>query len=265
MTWKSISLINPDVMYGTFLARFLASTGIKVHRQCWRWQNKLLGEKFQAHLSQRRANSVFWTEYEYEYYSVWEIWANTNTNTIRVQKCRQACSSHCNLDLWDECRNPLRAGAEKVEVKLSHMLCTKLGGDELSALPHTFILMWSHFCSLKFITKCLKTRSKLEALSFTASNVWEHGFVLIFNCISHQISLISAARSLLQLPQISGDMYFSLSLLFHICFNFVLHICAFVICCRHWPAYFVEWKGNVVALPSILHPFSEGCSNRLFF
>lgn len=148
---------------------------------------------------------------------------------------------------------------------MSHLLCTKLGGDELSALPRTFILMWSSFCSLKFITKCLKTRSKLEALSFTASNVWEHGFVLIFNCISHQISLISAARSLLQLPQISGDMYFSLSLLFHICFNFFLHICAFVLCCRHWPAYFVEWKGNVVALPSILHPFSEGCSNRLFF
>ena len=148
---------------------------------------------------------------------------------------------------------------------MSHLLCTKLGGDELSALPRTFILMWSSFCSLKFITMCLKTRSKLEALSFTASNVWEHGFVLIFNCISHQISLISAARSLLQLPQISGDMYFSLSLLFHICFNFFLHICAFVLCCRHWPAYSVEWKGNVVALPSILHPFSEGCSNRLFF
>ena len=34
---------------------------------------------------QRWANSVFRTEYEYEYYSVSEIWPNTNTNTIRVQ------------------------------------------------------------------------------------------------------------------------------------------------------------------------------------
>ena len=33
---------------------------------------------------QRWANSVFGTEYEYDYYSVSEIWPNTNTNTIRV-------------------------------------------------------------------------------------------------------------------------------------------------------------------------------------
>ena len=36
-------------------------------------------------IRQRWANSVFRTEYEYEYYSVSEFWPNTNTNTIRVQ------------------------------------------------------------------------------------------------------------------------------------------------------------------------------------
>ena len=37
-------------------------------------------------LCQRWANSVFGTKYEYEYYSVSEIWPNTITHTIRVQK-----------------------------------------------------------------------------------------------------------------------------------------------------------------------------------
>ena len=32
---------------------------------------------------QRWANTVFWTEYEYEYYSESEFWPNTNTNNIR--------------------------------------------------------------------------------------------------------------------------------------------------------------------------------------
>ena len=36
--------------------------------------------------NQRWENSVFGTEYKYEYYSVSEIWPNTNTNTIRVPK-----------------------------------------------------------------------------------------------------------------------------------------------------------------------------------
>ena len=35
--------------------------------------------------SQRWANSVFWTEYKYEYYSESEFWPNTNTNNIRAQ------------------------------------------------------------------------------------------------------------------------------------------------------------------------------------
>ena len=39
--------------------------------------------------------------------------------------------------------------------------------------------------SLKFITKCLKTPSKIEGLSFTASNLGNMDFFLIFNCISH--------------------------------------------------------------------------------
>ena len=33
--------------------------------------------------NQRWANTVFWTEYEYEYYSESEFWPNTNTNNIR--------------------------------------------------------------------------------------------------------------------------------------------------------------------------------------
>ena len=32
---------------------------------------------------QRWANTVFWTEYEYEWYSESEFWPNTNTNNIR--------------------------------------------------------------------------------------------------------------------------------------------------------------------------------------
>ena len=33
---------------------------------------------------QRWANTVFWTEYEYEEYSEQEFWPNTNTNNIRI-------------------------------------------------------------------------------------------------------------------------------------------------------------------------------------
>ena len=115
--------------------------------------------------------------------------------------------------LWDECRDPLRAGAKKVEVKLGHLLCTKLGGNDSSAVPCTLSLVCSQKKSLKFITKCLKTPSKLERLSCTASKVGDHGFVLIFNCISHQISLRLAARALPQLPQKWESMD---------CFNFQL-------------------------------------------
>ena len=42
----------------------------------------LMVEKWGS-LWQRWANTVFWTEYEYEYYSESEFWPNTNTNNIR--------------------------------------------------------------------------------------------------------------------------------------------------------------------------------------
>ena len=37
-------------------------------------------------LNQRWANSVLMTEYEYEYYSTFKKWPNTNTNIIRFEK-----------------------------------------------------------------------------------------------------------------------------------------------------------------------------------
>ena len=37
-------------------------------------------------LHQRWANSVLMTEYEYEYYSTFQKWPNTNTNIIRFEK-----------------------------------------------------------------------------------------------------------------------------------------------------------------------------------
>ena len=41
---------------------------------------------FRIHCNQRWANSVLMTEYEYEYYSTFQKWPNTNTNIIRFEK-----------------------------------------------------------------------------------------------------------------------------------------------------------------------------------
>ena len=38
---------------------------------------------------QRWANTVFWTKYDYEYYSESEFWPNTNTNNIRSFRMRK--------------------------------------------------------------------------------------------------------------------------------------------------------------------------------
>ena len=50
----------------------------------WYWWQPGIVKTSLLHWSQRWANTVFGTEYEYEYYSVSEMWPNTNTNTIRV-------------------------------------------------------------------------------------------------------------------------------------------------------------------------------------
>ena len=63
---------------------------------------------------------------------------------------RQACSSHCNLDLWDERRNPLRAGAENVQAAKSMIQITD--HPENNHKPSCI----HHFCSDVFIfTLCL--------------------------------------------------------------------------------------------------------------
>ena len=41
----------------------------------------------EPHEWQRWANSVLMTEYEYEYYSTFQKWPNTNTNILRFEKC----------------------------------------------------------------------------------------------------------------------------------------------------------------------------------
>ena len=43
-------------------------------------------KKWFSEVSQRWVNSVFMTEYEYEYHSVSQKWPNTNTNIIRILK-----------------------------------------------------------------------------------------------------------------------------------------------------------------------------------
>ena len=43
----------------------------------------LVVDVHQVDAGQRWANTVFWTEYEYKYYSESEFWPNTNTNNIR--------------------------------------------------------------------------------------------------------------------------------------------------------------------------------------
>ena len=47
------------------------------------------------------------------------------------------------------------------------------------ALPHTFQSMWENFFSLNFITKCLKSPSKLKGASLRQSNFGklQYGFV----------------------------------------------------------------------------------------
>ena len=47
------------------------------------WISTSVHEMFTSDRVQRWANTVFWTEYEYEYYSESEFWPNTNTNNIR--------------------------------------------------------------------------------------------------------------------------------------------------------------------------------------
>ena len=46
----------------------------------------LAGDLWSYHWNQRWANSVLMTEYEYEYYSIFQKWPNTNTNNIRLSK-----------------------------------------------------------------------------------------------------------------------------------------------------------------------------------
>ena len=52
--------------------------------------------------------------------------------------------------------------AEKVEAKFSHVLGTKVGGNDCSALPRTLKLVCSNWFSLNFVTKYLETASKLH-------------------------------------------------------------------------------------------------------
>ena len=52
----------------------------------WRWSAICDLWSMICDLWQRWANSVLMTEYEYEYYSTFQKWPNTNTNIIRFEK-----------------------------------------------------------------------------------------------------------------------------------------------------------------------------------
>ena len=80
---------------------------------------------------------------------------------------RQASSSHHQIVIWicfwfwDECHNPLRAAAESL-MGLSENWLQLRFLDGLS-LPRTLRFTWSTFGLVSFITKCLKTASKLRS------------------------------------------------------------------------------------------------------
>ena len=57
--------------------------------------------------------------------------------------------------------------------------CTKLAGNDWLALPRIVRLMWSIVCSLKFLTKCLKTASKLEGVLLWQWNLGKLKFVFV--------------------------------------------------------------------------------------
>ena len=102
--------------------------------------------------------------------------------------CRQACSSHCNLDLWDECRNPLRAGAENVWAAKSmiqitdhpknnhqpsciHQLCTVVFIFTLSSL---LLLLEQHLSTACSVF--IKTEHLSQCLKSVATNGSAHRF-----------------------------------------------------------------------------------------
>ena len=83
--------------------------------------------------------------------------------------------------------------------------CNSLFFDGL-ALPYALKLVCSQKESLKFITKCLKTPSKLKGDSPTASNLGNqsYGFVSKWNQISFPLKL--ASGPLIEIASNSGKL-----------------------------------------------------------
>ena len=101
---------------------------------------------------------------------------------------RQACSSHCNLDLWDECRHSLRAGAKNVWTAKSmfqitdhsentyqpscvHQFCTDVFIFTLCLLKVLLEQLLSTACSLS-----IKTEHLFQCLKSVATNESAHKF-----------------------------------------------------------------------------------------
>ena len=64
----------------------------------------LVVDVHQVDAGQRWANTIFWTEYEYKYYSESEFWPNTNTNNIRFSEWANTNTNNIRAQIFGRIR-----------------------------------------------------------------------------------------------------------------------------------------------------------------
>ena len=82
-----------------------------------------------------------------------------------------------------------------------------MAGNDWLALPRIVRLMWSNFCSLKFITKCLKTGLKLEGVSPWQWNLGKLKFWICSGWFSYFFPCIFHCEIQLDYNEIWGRVY----------------------------------------------------------